>query len=144
MPQLHYPVIKGELIVPALVSLGHADATPLVRAGRAIPSPVHVRALIDTGCSTTAVAPAVLRQLGLSPLIAGSSQTASGSVAVDLYRIGLSLFDARRGPMLTLRDMLVSELTTTIAPIDVLVGMDVLPDCKLLLDGPAKQFTLEF
>jgi len=38
----------------------------------------------------------------------------------------------------------MSELTTAIPDIDLLIGMDVLLDCKLLLDGPARNFTLEF
>jgi hypothetical protein len=46
--------------------------------------------------------------------------------------------------MLTVRDLLVSELTTTLPNIDMLIGMDILLDCKLLLDGPARRFVLEF
>jgi hypothetical protein len=144
MPQLHYAITKTEMIVPAVAGLGHTDATARVQAGQPLPRPLHVRAVVDTGCSTTAVAPAILGQLGLTPLLAGSSQTASSSVAVNLYLISLSIFDASRGPPLTLRDLLVSELTTTIPQIDMLIGMDVLLDCKLLLDGPARRFTLEF
>jgi len=132
------------MIVPAIVGLGHADGTALMQTGQRLPPPLHVRALIDTGCSTTAVAPLIFGQLGLAPLIAGSSQTASGSVTVNLYSVSLSVFDASRGAMLTLRELMASELTTAIPNIDVLIGMDVLLGCKLLLDGPARQFTLEF
>ncbi len=46
--------------------------------------------------------------------------------------------------MFTARDLLVSELATVISDIDMLIGMDVLLSCKLLPDGPARQFTLEF
>jgi len=28
--------------------------------------------------------------------------------------------------------------------LDVLIGMDVLLECKLMLDGPARQFSIEF
>jgi hypothetical protein len=29
-------------------------------------------------------------------------------------------------------------------PVDVLIGMDVLLGCRMLLDGPGRQFTLDF
>src|SRR5262249_42326760 len=144
MPQLRYVLANNEMIVPAVVGLGQADATALLRAGQPIPTPSHARALIDTGSSVTAIAPAVLARLGLVRLVAATSQTASGAVAVNLYRVSLSIYDARGGPMFTQRDLLVSELTTALPSLDALIGMDVLMDCKLLVDGPGRQFTLEF
>jgi Aspartyl protease len=144
MAQLRYTITKGEIIVPALVGLNHTDTTTLLQAGQHVPAPIYLRALIDTGCSATAVSPIVFGQLGLVPLIAGSSQTASGSVAVNLYRVSLSVYDPNQAPLLTVRDLLVSELTIAIPAIDVLIGMDVLLTCKLLLDGPARQITLDF
>jgi hypothetical protein len=132
------------MIVSAVVGLGHADGTARIQTGQAIPAPVHVRALLDTGSSTTAVAPFVFAQLGLTSLITGSSQTASGSVAVNLHYVSLSIFDATRSAMLTVRDLLVSELTSAIPDTDMLIGMDVLLGCRLLLDGPARRFALEF
>jgi gag-polyprotein putative aspartyl protease len=143
MPRLDFTISHDEMSVPAVVGLNDLDAASLLKAGGSIPAPVHVRAVLDTGCSVTAVAPHVFGQLGLAPVIAGSSQTASGSVAVNLYRVSLSVFDVNAGPMMTLRDLLVSELTTALGDIDVLLGMDVLLTCKLLLDGPARHFSLD-
>jgi hypothetical protein len=45
---------------------------------------------------------------------------------------------------LTWPDLLVTELTTVLPDADDLIGLDVLLQCKLHLDGPARQFTLEF
>jgi hypothetical protein len=36
------------------------------------------------------------------------------------------------------------ELPALLPGADVLIGLDVLLTCKLILDGPARQFTLEF
>jgi hypothetical protein len=46
-------------------------------------------------------------------------------------------------PMLTfpIRSM---ELPQPLSGVEVLIGMDILMNCKLLLDGPARQATLEF
>jgi len=48
------------------------------------------------------------------------------------------------GPSLVQPSLEVVELTTPIPNIDVLLGMDVLLQCRLLIDGPARQFTLMF
>jgi hypothetical protein len=46
--------------------------------------------------------------------------------------------------MLVEANLLVSELTATLPDADVLVGLDVRLGCRLLLDGPGRQFTLDF
>jgi hypothetical protein len=46
--------------------------------------------------------------------------------------------------MLTRGDLVVMELIKPIPNVEVLVGLDILLDCRLLLDGPARQFTLDF
>ncbi len=39
---------------------------------------------------------------------------------------------------------MVTELPAPLPDADVLVGLDLLLDCKLVLDGPGRWFTLEF
>jgi hypothetical protein len=46
--------------------------------------------------------------------------------------------------MLTRRDLVVMEMPIPVPGVEVLIGLDILLDCKLLLDGPARQLTLEF
>jgi len=59
--------------------------------------------------------------------------------------VTLFVLDTRQPhlPWLARTDLLVMEMPSVL-PVDVLIGMDVLLTCKLLLDGPARQFTLEF
>ena len=45
---------------------------------------------------------------------------------------------------IALPDLLVSELTVALPNIDALLGMDVLRQCLLVLDGPGQQFILGF
>jgi hypothetical protein len=40
--------------------------------------------------------------------------------------------------------MNVLELANPIPGVDVLVGMDVILTCKMMVDGPVGQFTLDF
>jgi hypothetical protein len=64
---------------------------------------------------------------------------------VKLFRISLSVFDLTRPslPWFVVPDLEVMELPPHI-PLDVLIGMDVLLECRLLLDGPGRQFTLDY
>jgi hypothetical protein len=133
------------MVLQALIGLNGPDTSALVRAGQAIPRPVAARALIDPGSDRTAAASHVFQQLGLGPFIYGTSQTAGGSFQVNLYRVSLTISGsgATAGPTLVQPDLLVSELTVPL-PFDVLIGLDVLRECLLVLDGPGEQFILGF
>jgi hypothetical protein len=102
--------------------------------------------VIDTGSTVTCVTPALLQRLGLRPIGQGSSHTVAGQAAVNLFEVSLSIPPAANvpGPMLTRGDLVVMEMPSPIPGVEILVGMDVLLDCKLFLDGPARRFTLEF
>jgi hypothetical protein len=145
MPHSKFVLHPDGMIVEAVVGLNGADTTALLQSGQAIPSPIQLRALIDSGADATAVAPDVFKRLGLAPLISASSQTAAGLVPVNLYRISLTIPDPAGGIRkgLTLPDLLVSELTASLS-VDVLIGLDVLRQCLLVLDGPGQQFILAF
>ena len=60
-----------------------------------------------------------------------------GNIAMRLRDV-VELLPEEGGP-----DLLVMELPTGLA-FDVLIGMDVLRTCKMSVDGPAGQFTLDF
>jgi Aspartyl protease len=146
MPSLTFPLVPSGLAVPVWIGLDGNDTAKLHTAGRPIPPPAAARGEIDTGCSVTAVAPWVFRQLALTPAGSQQSQTASGPVQVQLYHVSLSITDPANpgGPMLAHPTLLVSELAVTLPDADVLIGMDVLRECQLLLDGPAGRYTLIF
>jgi len=94
----------------------------------------------------TAVASWVLRHLKIPAATTAVTQTASGQAQVKLYEVSLSLSDpASSGKvMLTKPDLLVTELPASLADADVLIGLDILLDCKLILDGPSRLFSLDF
>jgi len=72
-------------------------------------------------------------------------QGVGGTPAVGLFRVPLSIFDPAQ-PLLSwfvYPDLLVMELPPG-TPVDVLIGMDVLLNCRMLLDGPGRIFTIDF
>jgi hypothetical protein len=146
MAQLAFPLPSGELALTVVIGHNLKALSVLAAAGRALPSPVWAAGMIDTGTNVTCVTPDLLRRLGLSPTGQGSSRTAGGLAAVNLFEVSLSIPPAGNaaGPMLTRHDLIVMEMPGPIPGVEVLIGMDILMDCKLLVDGPARQFTLEF
>ena len=145
MPQLTFPVTGTDLLVDVRVNL---DATELARLRAATcpaPASVEVRGLLDTGTDITGVAPHILQQLGAVPRRNTHTHGVGGRVPTRLFDVSLSIWDSSQPhlPWFTIPHLRVMELSLGI-PCDVLIGMDVLLQCRLLLDGPGRQFTLDF
>ncbi len=48
------------------------------------------------------------------------------------------------GATVLVRDLEVSALAHPIPGTDLLIGLDLLLDCRLFVDGPARTFTFDF
>jgi hypothetical protein len=147
MAQLSFPVTSAGLAVPVWLGLNDQTTIALITAGKQVPPPIGACGLLDTCADVTAVAPWILQQLGVPIASSSSTHTAGGQVKVNLYRISVGITDPTQpagSPWLTHSDVLVMELPAHLPDADVLIGLDVLLTCKLMLDGPARQFTLDF
>jgi hypothetical protein len=146
MMKLTFPVTPAGLAVPVLVGWSGSKIATAVAASQPVASPVPARGLLDTGSDVSVVASWILQRLALSKIVSSSSTTTGGRLSVDLFDVCLEISDPARpaGPWLTSSDLRVIEMTTVLPDTDVLIGLDVLLECGLHLDGPAKQFTLEF
>ena len=145
MPQLTFPIVPDGLIVDVVVN-HEAPVLLALRASGQASSPIEAQGLIDTASNVSGLTPAIVRQLRLPPVGPPTMTTGiGGPVTVQLYRISMHIRDARAPnlSMYTLPSLLVMELPLGLG-CDVLIGMDVLTGCKLIVDGPAQQFTVEF
>jgi hypothetical protein len=145
MPQLTFPIIPDGPIVDVLVNVEAAVLLPRRASGQLCP-PIEAKGLIDTASNVSGVSPAIVNHLGLPPIGPPTKTTGiGGAVTVQLFRVSLHIRDAGAPnlPMLTLPSLLVMELPPG-PSCDVLIGMDVLLGCKLIVDGPGRQFTIEF
>lgn len=108
------------------------------------PPPIPGRALIDTGSDISAVSSSILQQIGVPSVAHATTHGIGGPLAVNLYEVGLHILDARNSslPWILHPSLVVMELAPGVA-FDVLIGLDVLRTCKLILDGPCGQFTLD-
>jgi hypothetical protein len=145
MPQLTFPISARELIADVRVNVSAADMAQLYANRRAAPSPVVARGELDTGSNVTGVSAAVIQRLALVPHGRSSTTGIGGNVTVQLYRVSLSVFDPANPlvPWFVVPDLEVMELPPSVRS-DVLIGMDVLLECRLFLDGPARTFTLDY
>lgn len=93
----------------------------------------------------TAVSQAILQRLGVPIQYQTTTRTASGVLAVNVAKVSVGVRDARNpaGPEIVEPTLSVMELTATLPQVDVLIGLDFLLGCRFILDGPARQFSLE-
>jgi hypothetical protein len=146
MPVLTFAAAPDGLAVEVHVGLSRANAQALRAAGQALPQPVPLRGLIDTGADYTAVVDAAVASLGLLPLSPFAVNTAGGRTIVNRCAVAFTLLDPGGNPSRNLVRANFAVLGMANAPIgfDVIVGMDLLADCLLIQDGPAKRFSLAY
>jgi hypothetical protein len=144
MAQLTFQVAPDGLVADVLVNLDASRLIPLRSSGPAA-SPASGKGLIDTGSDISAVSLPILHQLGIPAIQRTTTRDIGGNLQVNLYRVSLHVLDTQQIglPWLSQPSLLVMELAPGF-PFDAIIGMDVLLTCKLLLDGPARRFTLEF
>jgi hypothetical protein len=146
MPHFTFPITRDGYTLDVLIGLKATLVRSLLASGQPIPPPLSARALLDTASDKTAVAVRLLRQLGITPRGPVRTQTAGGTVLVQLYEVSLSIPNptGARTPMLTHPELVVTEFLHAPPQIDVLIGLDVLNACLTVIDGPGGRFTLGF
>jgi hypothetical protein len=145
MPQLTFPITGADLRVDVRVNLPGPDLLALRAANRPAPPSFLAMAGIDTGSNVTGVSVPILQQLSLIPVAQTKTHGIGGQVPVRLFRVSITIFDSTQpnSPWFTQPNLVVMELPPS-TPVDVLIGMDVLLTCRMLLDGPGRQFTLDY
>jgi predicted aspartyl protease len=135
----------GGPLVDILVGVSQARHDALIRAGLPIPQLVQIRALIDTGASSTCIDPAELQKLGLSPTgIIPVHTPSTGDQAHNLSQYDVSLILLHPKLQLRLGTVAVVESQLAIQGIQGLIGRDVLTNCLFIYDGATGIFTLGF
>ena len=145
MPRLDFPVLADGLLVDVLIGLDGETTAALFAAGQPIAGPIHARGELDTGSNVTAVSAAILQRLGVPLQYQTTTQTAGGLVAANVFEVSVGIRDFAdpTGPELLESTLLVMELTASLGPVEVLIGLNFLLACRFLLDGPARRFSLE-
>jgi hypothetical protein len=118
------------------ITIGYpsVEAKEASSLGLEIPSPLKIKALIDTGAAVTIINPSLalsrkLRQTGFAEIVAAGSsgRYAEYATAVTFPESKLQSFD----PIRVVACQIVRQ------PISCLIGRDILRHWKLRYDGPA-------
>jgi hypothetical protein len=145
MPQLTFPITADGLNIDVKINVDGGTFRSLLAAGEPMPTSVLAKGLIDTGTDITGVGAAILQSLAIPLHYTTTTQGIGGSVAARLFMVTLFILDASQPhlPWLVVPDLLVMELPMGFR-CEVLIGLDILRTCKMLVDGPASRFTLDF
>jgi predicted aspartyl protease len=103
-----------------------------------------LKALLDTGASSTSLAPEAARKLALAPIESRDVRTASGWHRARVYEFMIGFFpDAQSAPYVLPEPVAGLELSFEGSPFDILLGMDVISQGNLSIrrDGT---FSFEF
>jgi hypothetical protein len=144
MPQFTAPLTSEGLELLVMIGLSSSDMQNLRAAGLPVPRPPVVTGIIDTGSNCCCISARVAGLLGLGPAGKGSTQTAGGTVPVNLYTV--SFFVPRPGSttefLAVADEWTVSELNPAITGFEAIVGRDLLAQLLLVLNGPRNEFAL--
>ncbi len=145
MPSLNASVREDGLIVEVGIALSTARVEAAKRAGRPPVAPIWVTALLGTGASCSVIDTSVVHSLKL--IQAGTVQGHTPSTGSNLHTCnlydGCIAFAKPQVKVMSL-NLPVAEASLIDQGILALIGRDVLRQCLLVYNGPAKSFSLSF
>lgn len=128
-------------IAEVLVGPSQALAKALQVKGSAVPQPIRVTAMVDTGASSTVITPSVVQALGVQPVGVQQMSTPSTQQPVVVHQYDVSLHFPNG---VTVHGARALEAPLGGQHIQCLIGRDVLQHGVLIYIGYARQFTLSF
>jgi hypothetical protein len=142
MPVLTTALTPEGPVLTLVIGVSKPRADALLAAGLPVPSSVQIRALIDTGASSTCVEDGALQSLSLVPSGAISITTPStGSNPVTCNQYDVGVFVVHPVIALGLDTMPIIECQALGGGIQALLGRDFLALCLFVYDGQAQRFS---
>ncbi len=147
MPHFTLQISASGPIVNAIVAVSQPRAAALKAAGGTIPAPVTIRALIDTGASSTCIDPSVLTQLQLpqrGATMVNTPTTGATPVSIAQYDVALVIPAGKGDQPLVFQTIPVIACELLQAQgIHALIGRDILAKCVLMYNA-ASSFTIAY
>jgi hypothetical protein len=137
-------------LINAVIGVSEARKAALTEASQNIPNLVPIRALIDTGATSTCLDPSILHLLNLTPKGKIPVQTpTTGGIAVEADQYDVSIIIpafANQTPLiLSNLPVICMPLVASMGPnVQALIGRDILAQCVLGYNGSAELFTLAY
>jgi predicted aspartyl protease len=146
MPSLTVNLQPIGPIVRLAVLVSAPRRAALKSARMAVPSPVFIRGLIDTGASGTCVDPDVIRSLGIRPTGAVPIITPStGNMPHVCMQYDVAIaFELSGGEFKIIETLPVIESELSHQGFDALIGRDILSHGLLFYNGENDAVTISF
>lgn len=151
MPHFTLQVQGSGPIVLAYVKVSAEREKALNAAGKPIPQPVQIRALLDTGASQTNVTESILTaQLELiekNVVQVGTASTNGDQLhPTRQYDAGIIIPGSNESPIPLVRHSIpvLGFTPHSASGFQALIGRDILGNCVLVYNGSISQFTLAF
>jgi hypothetical protein len=147
MPILSFQIDQAGPIINAAIGVSAPRIMALQKAGLAVPPPVIVRALLDTGASCTCIDSAVIAKLGILPSgIVQVHTPSTGGTPRSCNQFDVSLFVLMDGNQVHVPSSVIPVIESDLSQqgIQALIGRDVLNQGVLHYDGLQHCATLAF
>jgi hypothetical protein len=143
MPHLKLVLASGNgPIIDVVVSVSAPRANALTSNSLAVPQPITVRGLIDTGASNTCIDPSIVTSLGLQPTGLMQIITPStGNVPVLCSQYDISVIFPFPLMVFSVPTLPVTESSLAHQGFAMLIGRDILAHSLLIYDGKNNEFT---
>jgi predicted aspartyl protease len=147
MPHFTLSFTQGTPMIDVVITASAPRLQALTTAGQPLPSPISIRALLDTGASHTCVDPSVLNTLGLQatgsvPMLTPS--TGATPMNADTYDVAIVIPNgAQQGLMLANMQVSASELLKA-QGFHALIGRDILSKCILVYNGAIESVSISY
>src|SRR5438105_13440515 len=145
MPILNLRMSADGPLVDLAIGVSFPRERALRLANQAVPNPVQLRALIDTGASCTCIEAGALAPLGLSPTGVIPITTPSSGLSPAIcsqYDVSITIVHPTVG--MGFPAIPVVECQSLSSSFQALLGRDLLQHCLFVYDGHAQQFSLAF
>lgn len=141
------PIVARGAVIDIPVGVSHPALQLLRNAGKAIPQPVRLEAVIDTGAAVTCIDCRAVTSLGL---IRTGSLTVTMPAAIppgqsDQFSVSIEILHPANPKL----NLIVGAATITDAEVrntgvDALIGCDLLRRWEFTYNGRAGMFTLDY
>ncbi len=139
---------RSGAVVTVLIGPDEVRSRLLRKLGFAVPEPVAVSAIIDTGAEITGIAPRVFRAIDLTPVATTSLLTPSTPFGephqTDVYMVGLTLASATGSYRIPTLRAVATDCFRPGENAEALIGLDVLNRCVFEYAGIHGTFRLAF
>lgn len=147
MPRLELPIGPSGPIIELRLWIGPEDADALKAAGRALPSPCSVPALLDTGAEMTAIHRPLAEWLGsaVQDLIGlRSSVLGEGEREAPTYIVRATFGPLESPDPPKWRTLLVAGVDVVSPGASILIGRDLLATCRFTYDGRKRRLMISY